>query len=103
MNGAGNVISSKIAGRKYVSPNHLQIIYGLSSICRPHCEEVYGKTRIQKARRQTEGQLLGHPDSDADIGLDIRVVVKVWVCPYRSDRKSRANGVIIAKEEWLHL
>lgn len=103
MNGAGNVISSKIAGRKYVSPNHLQIIYELSSICRPHCEEVYGKTRIQKARRQTEGQLLGHPDSDADICLDIRVVVKVWVCPYRSDRKSRANGVIIAKEEWLHL
>lgn len=65
----------------------------LRSICRPHCKEVYGKARIQKARGQTEGQLLGYPDSDADIGLDIRVVVKVWVCPYRSDRKSRTNGL----------
>lgn len=103
MNGAGNIISSRIAGRKYHNLNHLQDYLWLCSICRPHCEEVYGKARIQKARGQTEGELLGHPDSDARIDLDIRVVIEVWVCPHHPDCKPKTNKHITAKEEWLHL
>lgn len=53
MNGAGNVISSKIAGRKCLSPNHLQDIYGFAA----YADRIVKKCMEKRGYRRPEDRL----------------------------------------------